>query len=110
MNESNYSEDTLQHRLRQSENGLNRATLDSLASAREEAMQAKKGLLSNFSGVFSAGLVTAALVAFAFLPLGNQVSTTSDTDVIVEDNALKLLMEDPEFFLWLSNSYSSVTQ
>ena len=107
MNESNYSEDTLQHRLRQSENGLNRATLDSLASAREEAMQAKKGLLSNFSGVFSAGLVTAALVAFAFLPLGNQVS---DTDVIVEDNALQLLMEDPEFFLWLSNSYSSVTQ
>lgn len=111
MNEPKYTEETLQNTLRDSENKLDRATLDSLAEARETALHTDSSLFGRYRGFFSAGLVTAAFFVVIALPLGEEsFSISQNTEVAMVDESLQLLMEDPEFFLWVSDSYGSVTQ
>ena len=111
MSQPEYTEDILRHNLRDSENNLDRTTMDSLAEARENALHSKNSMVGNYRGLFSAGLVTAALVVAVFLPLNDRIPNgVSNTNIAMTDENLRLLMEDPEFFLWVSNSSNSVTQ
>lgn len=110
MNEPKYTEAQIQQTLRDSENSLDRSTLSSLAQARDAALQPQNNLLGGFRGLFSAGLVTTALVVAVLLPLTNDSPTGVSSDIDIADENLQLLMEDPEFFLWVSSSYGSLSQ
>ena len=110
MSELKHTETDIQNTLRDAETRLDSNTLRSLAESREQAISATRGWLDGFRGLFSAGLVTTALVVFVLVPMINSSESGRPSDIDVADENLQLLMEDPEFFLWVSNSYGSISQ
>lgn len=110
MSKPEFSETDIQRSLRHAENQIDRQTLSELAGARELAISSQNKWMSEFKGLFSAGAVTAALVVALVLPVDWNGASDIPQGVDIADDNLQLLMEDPEFFLWVSSSYSSLSQ
>lgn len=110
MSKLKFTETTLQQTLHSSEDNLDSDTLDSLAEARGTALSSQNKWFNEYRGVFSAGLVTAVLMFAVFLPVSENERPGASPSVDIADENLQLMMEDPEFFLWVSGSYSSLSR
>jgi len=109
MRQDNLTEKDIQQYLHQSESELSVQTQQKLARARQAALTNKNDWFSEYKTMFSAGLVTALLLVTVALPLSHNDQSNRHPNVDIAEENLHLLMEDPEFFLWVSNSYSSTS-
>lgn len=110
MKKTQMTEVELQTMVRHSEGEVDRSTLASLAEARATALQSQNRWFSEYRGALSAGLVTAALMVAVIVPLNGNGLLEDRQEFGTGDESLQLMMEDPEFFMWVSNSYSSLSQ
>ena len=109
MRQQHFTEVDIQQCLQQSESELSAQTQRKLANARQVAIADKSHWFAEYKTMFSAGLVTALLLVTVALPLSYNNSDNGIPRGDVADENLELLMEDPEFFLWVSNAYSSTS-
>lgn len=110
----NQTTDTDEQLLRQpllsAEQSLNDNVIQQLANARAKAIAQENNwfkeyyerLANGYRGMFSASLATAAIVAMVVLPL--QEEGVSINESLYAEDSVTILMEDPEFYLWLDKS------
>lgn len=110
MKNTQITEVELQSMVRRSEEQVDQSTLAALAEARTKALESQNRWFSEFRSPLSAGLVTAVLLVAVFLPFSGKGLMDNSQEVGTIDESLELMMEDPEFFLWVSNSYSAISQ
>ena len=103
------NEAQLKRSLHQAENRLDRATLDALADARQLALQQENRWFREYRGLFSSGLATAAVFVALIYPFSGQI-LNSGSPPIEQEEAVSLLMEDPEFYLWLAERGTLVAE
>lgn len=103
MSKTNFDELTIQKTLHQAEMQVDGQTSSRLAQIRSAALSEENHWFAEFRNLFSAGLVTAALLGVIVLPMGERLLSGENLDLQSEDS-VTLLMEDPEFFLWLNES------
>lgn len=98
---------TLREHLHKSEEQLKPSVIQSLADGRAYAIAQEsrwlKGFIQEYRGLFSATVATAALVVVMIIPLGNSLLSDGNSSFDTE-SSVTLLMEDPEFYLWLNES------
>ena len=112
MNRSEIDDEvTLKRHLHSAENNLDKAVLNQLAAVRTTALEQEnrwfKGHIDNlttgYRGLFSASLITAALATVVLLPTGQRILSGDESGLFMDDS-VTLLMEDPEFYLWLNET------
>ena len=109
MRQQHFSELDIQQCIQQSESELSAQTQRELAHARQAAVADRSHWFAEYKTMFSAGLVTALLLVTVALPLSYNSPDNGIPHRDIADENLELLMEDPEFFLWVSNAYSSTS-
>ena len=105
MNKNTEITDTqIQQSVRASEDRIDRQSLNALAEVRAQALETKPTLFGGYKGYFSAGLATALLLVVGVFPLSDSLQTGNSFNVEIADENIQLLLEDPDFLLWVSNS------
>ena len=97
------TEKTIRQDLRQSEHSIDADIVQRLKNVRRNAASQKNHWLSEYRNILSASLVTAALFAVVIIPQADKL--LNDKQYIPETvDSVTLLMEDPEFYLWLNET------
>jgi len=108
MNTSEINELKLKRQLHKAEQCLDSSVISQLANARATAVAQENKWFNEYferfgkyyRGLFSASAITAFLAVFILLPTGEQLLSDDESGLNPEDS-VTLLMEDPEFYLWL---------
>ena len=111
INSTETLEQQLQQTLRASEQKIDRQTLNALAETRSQVLAAKPSFFNSYTGYFSAGLATVLIIVAGVFPSEDSFQSGSPSfNVELADENIQLLLEDPDFLLWISNSEGTATQ
>ena len=110
MNNTEISEKQLQETVRAAEHKVDRQTLNALAEIRSQAIEEKATFFNGYKGYFSAGLATALLLLAGVFPFSDSFQSGNTFEVEIADENIQLLLEDPDFLLWVSSSEGVVTR
>lgn len=108
MQESDF-EKSLKPIIDQAEQSVDGQTLSRLTAMRHSALSQKNHWFSEYKRLFSASLVTAALFGVLIYPQADKL-LNGEQPILDMDDSVTLLMEDPEFYLWLNETGLLVTE
>lgn len=111
MNTSETAESKLKKQLHLAEQNLEGAVVQQLARGRANAISQQnhwakeyfERMVKGYRGLMSASVITAAFAAVVLLPSSEKLVSGNESGLTQEDS-VTLLMEDPEFYLWLDKS------
>lgn len=109
MNQTNMDEKSLRQSLHESEKRLDETVIGQLANARATAIAQEnhwfkdyyERFMAGYRGLFSASLMACAVAAVIVLPT---LEKSAMDESLYTDDTMAILMEDPEFYLWLDKT------
>lgn len=109
MHQSEF-EKTLRPNLEHAEQSIDGQTQSRLTSIRHKALSEKNHWLSEYKNLFSTSAITAALFVGIFIFPETEKLLNGEQYIQETDDSFTLLMEDPEFYLWLNETGLLVTE
>ena len=103
------TETDIKQALSRAESNVDEETCSSLELGRSKALKAQNRWFDEYRSAASGGVAIAMLLVAVYLPINHFYSPSANPDVVHSNESLQLMMEDPEFFLWVSNSYSAIS-
>ena len=102
MSDQHFDEAALRKRCRESEKQLKPYELKRLSLSRQAALSQENHWYAEYKNLFSSALVAATLAAIFILPIDED--HLNSTDSLYHEDNVSLLMEDPDFYLWLNDT------